>query len=510
MADLELVDPSTGATLGTYAFGTVAAGVASTAKAIRLRYKWGQTGSGLTQNAVLIETSDDGGSTWDSDLAEFTVSVTAVQNPSSDAQFAGTTVAARRTSRLDLPPLRAGCAYDLSLVFYPTLRTGAATTGYTYRVGVLYNEGSREISQNPDLPTGVLTGLGDETVREWITAPTLTNDTDKVTLGELWYVWDGVETGIGSGDVTLDQDDGDSATLSSGEEYVAVLSVGAAGTVTTTKGSLATAGSALTPAYPTGELAVAVVRVPYGGVIVTSTLVAVSGRLLVWASGTGRTVYIGTGRAQMPGRYLVLASRQSYTFLGDTTYELYLDESGAPSIVDGLHLATVTTAGGVVTDVTDARLLLYQGQRPKIFADTDVNGKRLYGIGHPYAGTDQYDAATWGSVMQRIGKRSVSVVADADVATLSGEQTVDGVALVAGDRVLLSNQTTTTENGKWIVSADAWTRDYDTANAYQCYAGVFCYVRQGTYARQFWVQTADIADYANDAQVWELMIDLDA
>lgn len=42
--------------------------------------------------------------------------------------------------------------------------------------------------------------------------------------------------------------------------------------------------------------------------------------------------------------------------------------------------------------------------------------------------------------------------------TLSGLQTIDGVALVAGDRVLVKDQTDKTQNGIWFASATAWTR----------------------------------------------------
>lgn len=45
--------------------------------------------------------------------------------------------------------------------------------------------------------------------------------------------------------------------------------------------------------------------------------------------------------------------------------------------------------------------------------------------------------------------------------TLSGEQTVGGVACVEGDRVLAKNQGTTTENGIYVVSTGSWTRAKD-------------------------------------------------
>lgn len=53
--------------------------------------------------------------------------------------------------------------------------------------------------------------------------------------------------------------------------------------------------------------------------------------------------------------------------------------------------------------------------------------------------------------------RAVSLV---DVA-LAGEQTVDGLALEADDRVLLVNQSDQVENGLWLVALGAWSRTAD-------------------------------------------------
>ncbi len=358
MADLELVNPSTGAALGSYAFGTVAVGVESAAYAVRLRYKWGQSGSGLQSNALVMEYSTDGGVTWLSTIAMFRIAVTAVQNVPLDPLFLGTTLSARRTNRLELPALRAGCAYDLSITFLHPLVTGAATTAYSWRLGVAYNDSYRAVGLVPDAPVGVLSGLGCPDVSEWITAPTLTNDTDKVTLGDCAYVHEGLRYGIAGGDVALSQDDGDSATLSATEEYVAVLSVGSAGTVTTTKGSLATAGTAVAPAIPSGELPLATVRVPYGGVIVTSTLHAVSGRCAVSDAG-GLNVTIQPGRVSVPGYLVTPTTVQTIAVTDDATSTVSMSEAGVANITgDGAPLATVIAAGADISSITDARHLL--------------------------------------------------------------------------------------------------------------------------------------------------------
>jgi len=57
----------------------------------------------------------------------------------------------------------------------------------------------------------------------------------------------------------------------------------------------------------------------------------------------------------------------------------------------------------------------------------------------------------------------VQVATTANIA-LTGTQTIDGVAVVNGSRVLVKNQTSTQENGVYVVAAGAWTRatDMDT------------------------------------------------
>lgn len=64
--------------------------------------------------------------------------------------------------------------------------------------------------------------------------------------------------------------------------------------------------------------------------------------------------------------------------------------------------------------------------------------------------------------------------------TLSGTQTIDGVAVVAGDRVLVKNQTTGSQNGIYTVNAGSWTRtlDFDASNDIS--SGSLIIVREGT------------------------------
>ena len=103
-------------------------------------------------------------------------------------------------------------------------------------------------------------------------------------------------------------------------------------------------------------------------------------------------------------------------------------------------------------------------------------------------------------------KFPVRIIATSDVATLSGEQTVDGYSLLEGHRVLLTNQTTGTEMGIWVVHTGAWTRAQDANGTYNTYAGIQTYCRFGTHAGETWVQTLEMTDFDSDEQIWQLYI----
>jgi hypothetical protein len=68
-----------------------------------------------------------------------------------------------------------------------------------------------------------------------------------------------------------------------------------------------------------------------------------------------------------------------------------------------------------------------------------------------------------------LGLRSAAVlgpcraVAVANVTSLSGTTTIDGVTLSVGDRVLLAGQTTMSQNGPWVIGS-SWTRPVDFAD----------------------------------------------
>lgn len=69
--------------------------------------------------------------------------------------------------------------------------------------------------------------------------------------------------------------------------------------------------------------------------------------------------------------------------------------------------------------------------------------------------------------------------------TLFGEQTVGGVAVEIGDRVLVKNQTDQEENGIWNVKQYNWTRAVDLAEEIDVVNGTIVLVVEGQYANTF-------------------------
>lgn len=66
--------------------------------------------------------------------------------------------------------------------------------------------------------------------------------------------------------------------------------------------------------------------------------------------------------------------------------------------------------------------------------------------------------------------------------TLSGTQTIDGVSLSVGDRVLVKNQSNAKDNGIYEVKNNGWTRAADADNnpSGELAGGDFCFVTSGT------------------------------
>jgi len=103
----------------------------------------------------------------------------------------------------------------------------------------------------------------------------------------------------------------------------------------------------------------------------------------------------------------------------------------------------------------------------------------ITGLAAPTNDSEAANKAYVDTVSQGLdAKASCRVATTANIA-LSGTQTIDSIAVIAGDRVLVKNQSTASENGIYVAAAGAWSRSAD-ANTWDELVQAFTFVEQGT------------------------------
>lgn len=110
----------------------------------------------------------------------------------------------------------------------------------------------------------------------------------------------------------------------------------------------------------------------------------------------------------------------------------------------------------------------------------DVCNNQIINVATPVNDTDAANKAYVDAARTGLDvKGSVKVATTANI-TLSGTQTIDGVALSVGDRVLVKNQTTASENGIYVVASSSWSRATDADENAEVTSGMFTFVEQGS------------------------------
>jgi hypothetical protein len=135
--------------------------------------------------------------------------------------------------------------------------------------------------------------------------------------------------------------------------------------------------------------------------------------------------------------------------------------------------ALTFTAGGTDTNVNLV---------PNGTGIVDVGGKRVGNAANPTQSSDLATKAYVDSLSNGLDvKASVRAATTANI-TLSNTQTIDGVALSVGDRVLVKNQSTGSQNGIYVVASGSWSRaaDFDNSPDIEVSPGTFFFVEEGT------------------------------
>jgi len=161
----------------------------------------------------------------------------------------------------------------------------------------------------------------------------------------------------------------------------------------------------------------------------------------------------------------------------DFTYDDVGNQISAAVIPGGVDHGALAGLGD------DAHTIYVKADGTRAFSgNQSMGGNKITGLGAPTAASD---AATKGYVDSALEglkpKEAVRAATTANI-TLSGAQTIDGVSIVAGNRVLVKDQTLTENNGIYVAAAGAWSRatDFDSLSPIDEINKAYVAVQEGT------------------------------
>lgn len=207
-----------------------------------------------------------------------------------------------------------------------------------------------------------------------------------------------------------------------------------------------------------------------------------------------RTLSVAGLTSAMAGLFAYNAGRLYVLNAGGTAFELKATDSDLLNAQPGSYYLALANATGTLpaTSVSGLSAAITQTRLDQFAAPTaDVNfgGRKLVSVADGVSGTD---AATYGQVLALINnqvfKTAVRAATTAAIASLAGgaPNSIDGVTLVANDRVLVKDQSTGSQNGIYVVTTlgtganGTWTRAGDADTNAEVLSGIIVPVTEGT------------------------------
>jgi hypothetical protein len=201
-----------------------------------------------------------------------------------------------------------------------------------------------------------------------------------------------------------------------------------------------------------------------------------------------------TGNA---GTATALANGRTIAITGDLAYTSGTFD-GTGNVTGTGTLATVNSNVGTYTKVTiNGKGLATAGSQASLSdlssptAAFSFNSQNLTNLADPVNAQDAATKSYVDSTAQGLDTKASCVVATTASITLVGSQTIDGVTVVVGDRVLVKNQSSPAQNGIYVVQTTPWTRSTDM-DAWAEFPAAYTFIEQGaTQADTGWVCTVN-------------------
>lgn len=186
------------------------------------------------------------------------------------------------------------------------------------------------------------------------------------------------------------------------------------------------------------------------------------------------------------------------THIASTTLHISAAQN---TFLDGLNLPTLTATQvnhliGVSSNVQDQFTAittnrLHRNGSVTMTGDLNLGGFRVIGLGTPVNPSDAVNKQYVDDVVSGLSWKQAVVAATTTNIALSGTQTIDGVVVGVGQRVMVKNQTAAYQNGIYICASTAWSRAPDAETSVEL-DGAAVFVQAGTInADSAWIQVTN-------------------
>lgn len=132
------------------------------------------------------------------------------------------------------------------------------------------------------------------------------------------------------------------------------------------------------------------------------------------------------------------------------------------------------------SQLADGSSIIMKGGSVAFTANQSMGNFRLTNLADPIDATDAANLRTVQALVNGIVIKPTCRVVSIVNQALTGLPTIDGKTLLAGERILLSAQSDSTQNGPWVVAAGSWSRPADFSAASTHKAGIMIIVAEGT------------------------------